>query len=352
MFRVTLKGGVRKRLLFFSLGLAISTACANGGDGGGAPGGDDGGVPPGDDGAANADAQPDGAAADGEGGSSGTSAQKACADDAAEYCSHLETCAPFKVTALYNDQLTCIARRTVGCLDQLQAPGTGWTGDRLEACIAARKVLPDCASFLYGKPAPAACRVSGSIPNSNPCRYDAQCGGAYCRYAANASCGTCVGLGATGAPCAQTSDCDGNLVCALSGGSGTCQPPVGAGGACDATHPCQLGLACISATCAAPGGLGATCAAANGNADCSYDQGVYCDATSSTCKAYATAQATNACGSSQPTVCVGDGTCYQNHCVAPIQDGATCNPQQGQNCMPPSSCTAGTCGLYSASQCK
>jgi hypothetical protein len=358
VIRVTLNGGVRRAFLTFSLGLAISAGCANGGDSSGAASsGDDGGAT-GDDAPASGDAPPphDGGKTDGEGGGSGTSAAKACADNAAAYCAQLEKCASFLVTVQYGDQLdagpelTCVARTTAGCIDQLQAPGTGWTGDALEACIAARNAL-DCNTFLHGKPAPKACRVTGGIPNSNPCRYDAQCGGAYCRYAAGASCGTCVGLGATGAPCTATSDCDGNLVCALSGGSGTCQPPVGAGGACDATHPCQLGLACLAGTCAAPGGLGATCAAKNGGADCDYDQGVYCDTTSSACKAYVPAQATDACGS-LPAVCVGDSTCFGGHCVAPVQDGTACNTQQGQNCMPPQSCNAGTCSLYSATQCK
>lgn len=351
MIRVTLNGGVRNGLLFFSLGLAISAGCANGGDNG-SPSGDDGGVTGDDAPGPGPDAPHDGAKTDGgEGGGGGTSAAKACADNAAAYCTQLEKCAAFLVTVQYGDQLTCVARNTPGCIDALQAPGTGWTGDVLEACITARNAL-DCSAFLHGKPGPKACDVTGGIPNSNACRYSAQCGGAYCRYASGASCGTCVGLGATGAPCTATSDCDGNLVCALSGGSGTCQPPVGAGGQCDATHPCQQGLACLASTCTAPGGLGATCSSKNGGADCDYYQGVYCDTASSTCKAYAMAQAGDACGTAQPTVCVGDGTCSNGHCVAPVQDGTACNAAQGQNCMPPQTCNAGTCSLYSASQCK
>jgi hypothetical protein len=343
--RVTLNGGVRTRVLVLPLGALFAVACATGGGGDQGAAGDDGGLP--GDATPAGDAHPHDGSGEGSSGG-GTSAQKACDDSAAAYCSQLETCAPFLVTALYGDQLTCVARNTPSCLDALQAKGAGFTGDSLEACVKARTAL-DCNTFLHGKPAPNACRVTGTITTSSACRWDSQCGSGYCRYASGASCGNCVTLGATGAPCTVSADCDGNLMC---GTGGTCQPPSGNGGLCDSTHPCQQGLACLGGSCAQPGGLGATCAAKYNGADCDYDQGVYCDATSGTCKAYAVAQAGDSCGSAQPTICVGDGTCYQNKCVAPVQDGSACNAQQGQNCMPPSSCTASTCGLYSASQCK
>jgi hypothetical protein len=348
-------------LLVLIFAAALPAACANGGDSG-AGSGDDGGPTTGDDGGPAGDAPTGDGAKKGDGGSgeggSGTSAQKACADDAASYCAQLQTCAPFLVLARYGDSgvasdggsagTTCVARRTASCLDQLAAPGTGFTGDALEACTVARHAL-DCASFLNGKLLPKACRVTGAIPNSNACRYDAQCGGSYCRYASGASCGTCVALGATCSPCAANADCDGDLACAS---DGMCHPPVASGGLCDATHPCQQGLVCIGGTCTAPGGIGATCAAANKGVDCDYAQGAYCDTSAGSCKAYAEAQTGSACGSATPTVCVGAGTCFQSKCVAPVADGSSCDAQQGQSCLAFSTCNAGTCGLYAASQCK
>ena len=101
--------------------------------------------------------------------------------------------------------------------------------------MTARTAL-DCAHFLYGKPQPNACRVTGLIATSEVCRYDEQCGTGYCRFAAGASCGNCVTRGETGAPCTTSSDCDGDLMCA---GSGTCQPPASATSPCSATMPCD-----------------------------------------------------------------------------------------------------------------
>jgi hypothetical protein len=350
--RVSLHAHVRMRVVAFaSLAVlaAFASACANGGsDSGASPGGDGGSTEAGDA-AVKADAPHDGA---GEGSTSNTSAQQACTDNGGKYCTQLQTCAQFLVTTQYGDLPTCEARQTPGCLDALAAPGTGWTGDKLEACVAARTAL-DCGDFLHGKPQPSACRVTGLIATSEACRYDEQCGTGYCRYAAGATCGNCVTLGATGAPCTTSSDCDGNLMCS---GAGTCQPPASATSPCSMTVPCAQGLSCIGGMCVVPGALGAMCATKNDNADCDYYQGVYCDGTSSTCAAYAVAQAGDACGGAVPIVCAGDATCFQSLCVAPAGDGTACNAASGLNCMPPSSCLGSeggtTCALFSASQCK
>jgi hypothetical protein len=291
----------------------------------------------------------DGAAADSPtaeaGGDTGAqvSIQRACNDNASFYCMQLEQCAPFLLTTQYGDSVTCVARIVLSCMDALQAPGTGWTGDALEACIKARTALT-CDQFLHGKPAPNACRVTGTITTSNACRYDAQCGSGYCRYMSGSPCGTCVLPGATNAPCATTNDCDGDLVCA----GGACRVPAGLNGMCDATmNPCRQGLSCIAGSCVPPMDVGGTCSS---SADCDYDKGLYCDTTSKTCKTYIVAMNGEACGGAG-TVCFGDGTCQSNVCVAPVQDGLPCDPTQGAACMPPSSCVMGICQLYKASMC-
>jgi hypothetical protein len=328
---------------------ALASACANGGSDSGSTGGDGG--PAGGDASTKGDAPQATEGGGGDGPASGVTAQQACADNATAYCMQLSTCAAFLITTQYGDELTCEARQAPGCLDALAAPGTGWTGANLEACVTARSAL-DCTAFLYGKPAPKACLITGLF-TSQSCLYDAQCGTGYCRIASGASCGNCVQLGDTGAPCTTSADCDGNLLCA---GSGTCQPPASATSACSMTVPCEQGLHCLGGTCTAPGGLGATCAAANDGADCDYNQGVYCDGTTKMCTAYAVAQAGDTCGGALPTVCAGDATCFQSLCVAPADDGSACNAMSGLNCMPPSSCLGGdggmTCALFSASECK
>jgi hypothetical protein len=331
--------------------LAFASACANGGGDSSASPTGDGGSLEGGDATMTGDAPHPTDGAGGEGGPSGTSAAKACADNAAAYCMQLQTCAPFLVTIQYGDELTCESRQAPGCLDALAAPGTGWTGDNLEICVKARTAL-DCSDFLHAKPQPAACLITGTF-NSQSCLYGAQCGTGYCRIASGASCGNCVAAGDTGAPCTTSSDCAGNLLCA---GSGTCQPPSPATGNCSTTIPCTPGTACIGGVCVVPGGPGATCAAKNSSADCDYYQGVYCDGTTSKCTAYAVAQAGDACGGATPTVCAGEATCFQSLCIAPADDGSACNAASGLDCMAPSSClgTEGgtTCALFSASQCK
>jgi hypothetical protein len=339
----------------FSVLLAFASACANGGSGASTPGDDGGPLDEGGDATLKGDGPHPGGDGGSEGGA-GTPAQKACDDNAVAYCTQLQMCAPFLMTIEYgsDDLMTCEAEVVPGCLDALAAPGSGWTGDALEACVSARTALT-CSAFLYGKPQPSACRITGQIATSEACLYDGQCGTGYCRVPTGASCGNCVTLGATGAPCTSPYDCDGNLMCAGSAGSETCQPPSSATGPCSTTQPCALGLSCIGGTCTAPGGVGATCAAKNNGADCDYNQGAYCDTTAGMCAAYTTAQPGDSCNGATHTICAADATCYQSLCVAPAQDGSTCNAASGLNCQPPDTCSAadgGTCALFSAKQCK
>ncbi len=331
--------------------LVFASACANGGNDSGTSSNGEGGLLEGGDATVKGDAPHPTEGGGGDGPVSGTSAAEACADNAGAYCTQLKMCAEFLVTVEYGDDFTCIARQTPGCLDELAAPGTGWTGDKLEACIKARTAL-DCADFLHAKPQPTACFVTGLF-TSQSCRYDAQCGTGYCRIASGASCGNCVALGNTGAPCTTSGDCAGNLLCAT---SGTCQPPSPITGMCSATVPCVQGAACIAGVCVLPGGSGAACAAKNSNADCDYYQGVYCNGTTSMCTTYAVAQAGDSCSGPAPTVCAGEATCFQTLCVAPASDGSPCNAASGLDCMAPSSCLGAeggtTCSLFTASECK
>jgi hypothetical protein len=349
-------GGVRASAFVVAPCLIALGACATGGASGGSKLvlDDDGGATDGAPVDATSDTHVPPATDAGDSGST-TSASKACADYAAAYCMQLEMCAPFLVTVQFPSDPTptssCVTRTTLACADTLAAPGTGWTGDLLEACVKAETAL-DCGTFLDGKPLPDACRVTGQVITSDPCRYDVQCGSGYCRYTPGASCGNCVTLGETGAPCTTSSDCDGNLMCTAVGtGTGTCQPPSAVGGTCSATIPCQQGLVCLTGVCTAPGSLGAACNPANDGTDCDYDQGVYCDSIAKACKAYVVPQTGGPCGT-QGTTCAGGGTCYKSACVAPAQDGATCAPTTGVDCLDPSTCQSGTCGLYTAAQCK
>jgi hypothetical protein len=349
-FRVSLNVGVRTRffsLLFvgvtFPLALAaLPVACATAGSGGGAAsgegGGDDGATVEGGEGSVG-----DGGSGGegGEGGGSGTTAAKACADNANEYCQQLSTCSNFLFQIEYGDQLTCEAAITPGCMDALAAPGTGWTGDRLEACITARGKLT-CEQFFYAKPYPNICTPTGKIGNA-ACRYDAQCGSGYCRIPSGMMCGTCVTRGQTGALCQSTDDCDGDLMCS---GTGTCAAPSGVGGPCSMMTPCNNGLQCLNGQCIVAGGVDAGCGDAGGA--CDYNLGAYC--AGSSCAAVAVDSPGGSCGGSPPNACPSSSQCQQMFCVAPVADMGSC--EGGLACAPPDTCNAGTCSLFTASQCK
>ena len=330
-------------LLVFAPAAALASlgaACANGGSSGGASydGGDDSTV--------------DGATGEGgghgEGGEAGvseggaTSLTTACNDNAAQYCNQLSMCSQFLLQSQYGDVVTCQTRIAGAyCNDIVTAKGSGWTGDGLEACIAAHAKL-SCTDFLYGKPQPAACRPTGTI-SSGACVFDIQCGTGYCRIAAGMECGNCVQLGNTGAACTTTNDCDGNLVCS----GAACAAPVPIGLACSATAPCQSGAVCLGGKCIQPGGIGATCDADGGGADCDYNLGAYC--SGGTCAAITVAMSAAPCGGSPPSVCYASGVCQDTFCVPPTADGQSCDG--GVGCTAPSGCYAGTCGSPTSGMC-
>ena len=327
--------------------VALAGACASGSS-------DTSSYDGGDDSSTDGAPGEGGGSSGGEGGhpeGGGTSLMQACIDNDQEYCNKLFTCSSFLLQEQYGDMPTCVMRLQPYCNAIVAAKGNGWTGDGLEACVAARDKL-SCTDFFYGKPQPAACRPTGTI-TSGACLFDSQCGTGYCRIAAGSQCGNCVQLGNTGAACATTNDCDGNLVCANS----ACAAPVPIGGACSASSPCQSGAVCLpvqaadggaAGKCIQPGGVGASCDADGGGTDC--DQavlGAYC--SGGMCGAITVAMSASLCGGSPPSVCYASGACQGGFCVPPIADGQPCDG--GQGCTIPSTCNAGTCGTPNASLC-
>jgi hypothetical protein len=324
---------------------ALPVACATGGGPNGGTsgeGGDDGSSLEGGEGAAG-----EGGEGGGDGGGTGTSAAKACADNASHYCAQLAMCSNFLLDVVYGDPITCQTAVVPECMDELAAPGTGWTGDKLEACITARDKL-SCFDFFYAKPYPNVCMPTGKIGNA-ACRYDVQCGTGYCRIPKGMTCGTCVARGATGALCQPnardltgTNDCDGNLVCAM----GTCAAPSGIGGPCSTATPCNKGLQCLNGQCVVPGGADAGCGDAGGT--CDNNLGFYCSGGS--CGALAVDTPGGSCSGPPTDQCPSSSTCQQGFCVSPVADMGSC--EGGLACTPPDTCNAGTCSLFTASQCK
>lgn len=332
--------------------LAVSAgfvACATGGSNGASPsdGGEIGspdGVSAGDAGAWSAD----GGAP--EGGSNATLTQ-ACSDNATQYCTQLAMCSPFLLNTTYGTKQDCIQRwQGAYCQAFVSAKGSGWTGPRLEACIAAR-AKQTCSEFLYAKPGPAACNPGGSLPVDAGCLFNPQCGSGYCRVAPSAACGTCAALGNTGSACTTSNDCGGNLLCSPTGNACVTPLPLGAmcvpdGGAAG----CQTGLACLDGKCAAPGAVGAACDPDAGGIDCDSNLGAYCAGT--TCATIPLAMVPGACGPTpSPGACYGDAPCIAGACQPAVPDGQPCSEDSGINCVYPSECIAGLCATPTANDC-
>jgi hypothetical protein len=282
-----------------------------------------------------------------ESGAAGAWAQAACGDRALTYCGQLAQCAPFVAATRYGDDTRCVGSVTAVCLDSVAAPGSGWADATLRACTRAVGAL-SCAAFLRGKPAPGACRVTGTTDTGDACAYDGQCRSGYCRVTVG-QCGNCVTPGLTGSPCGSSADCDGDLMCAS---SGTCQPPATAGVGCDdPPRPCQLGLACVGGTCTPRGGAGASCDPSE-SAACDAELGFFCDESTSTCQPTGVAQIGQSCGPRSAT-CYGGGVCANGTCARSPGTGDACDGDGGGGavCGPLGTCTGGVCQPFRATDC-
>jgi hypothetical protein len=119
-------------------------------------------------------------------------------------------------------------------------------------CLAAVTGL-SCTG-LGGGGEPAACRLAllGQVASGSVCYDNADCPSGYCSAAAGACPGLCVAYAAAGGACSRSDHCAAGLAC--DGTSGTCKTASAAGGAC----PCQAGLYCNgSGLCAAQQTTGA-----------------------------------------------------------------------------------------------
>jgi hypothetical protein len=332
-------GRLRPLALLF---VTAPLACARGGaaaDLAAGPAPDGGAAPLDSSTSAETDGETDG---DGD-----ASVQAACAARETAYCGQLARCAPFLISTQYGDTAACLAQRTAVCLDAVGAPGSGWTTGGLQACSQALAAL-SCSDFLRPKPAPNVCRVSGLTDTGAACRYDAQCRSGYCRVESGAGCGRCVTLGLTGAPCSTFADCDGDLVCTM---SGMCEPPAGVGVACDGARPCRLGLACTTGTCIVAGSAGTVCDPHGGGGDCDGDQGLVCNALTSRCTALGVVPIGQSCGSGS-AACYGGGACENGSCVAAPQIGDACGIGPAGGCGPLGTCTGGVCQPLTAADCQ
>jgi hypothetical protein len=272
---------------------------------------------------------------------------------------------------MYGDTQTCVSRETLSCTNALAAPHTGQSPAKIESCTADFPTFT-CQDFFDNNP-PGDCVAAGTLANGAACAFNGQCQTAYCQGTKNSACGTCAAPPQPGADCTG-STCWHNQRCVAS--TMTCASVVSQNGACDATHPCDNGLACVGdtattmGTCQTAGTtVGAPCGGSM--AGCDGTLGLYCAgaAGSKACAAMMLVGDGQPCGvladGSHVGCQAGDcftatgpaGTGEMGGCKAAVDAPAACDTMLGPNCLAPARCviaaggTAGTCVVPAAHAC-
>jgi hypothetical protein len=291
-------------------------------------------------------------------------ANDACTSLATSRCTQLMTCSVADLDKAYGTMAECLARELLACDDALAVPDTGSTPGGQVACGSAI-AAETCAVFLSGT-VPAECDAVG--PGTGTCAYAAQCATSFCAIGANALCGLCQAEPVAGASCAANG-CGESLVC---NSKLVCIAPAQLGKTCNATTPCDNGMACVgtggTGTCKALiATLGASCDSTHKTLPpCNGDLGLTCSEATEKCVAQPIVPAGSACGivNSIDTACGSGAKCNipasqtKGTCVAPAADGSACDTKNGPDCLFPARCiptappaTAGTCQLAGSISC-
>jgi len=299
-------------------------------------------------------------------GAAGVSAAQACADNAHQRCLQLQACSATDLQLRYGSESDCETRETYSCTTALSEPVNGNTPAAVEACAGAYAGWA-CADYLDDENIPQACQQQlGAVINGGSCAIDGQCQSGFCGIAPGASCGTCSGLPAAGASCAQLTSCGSGLACTAD--TFECVVFGVRGSTCGKGAVCGVGLSCIGvagkATCQLAGDTaGATCdPTGKTGSGCDRNAGLACNSASKTCQPVVVASQGQPCGNvgGQPVYCEAEGACTgatgstPGTCTAAAADGAACDRASGPGCIIPARCigdggTAGTC-QYSGTQ--
>lgn len=245
------------------------------------------------------------------------------------------------------DAKTCVARYKLWFIDQLTAPGTGWTPPAFTDC-ANRVASGTCAEWYAGQ---SCNQRPGTLPPNQPCNHDSQCATFACLVQGDV-CGRCTQQAPTGGTCATSDTCRGDNVCV----SGICVGYGALGDACGGTQPCGFGLAC----------RGGACAKADGNTPCTLSAqdcqvGFFCSSlSSSTCQRDQHGPPGSTCGFVNGDTSIWRD-CFVGTCVLQSQqmtstcpklaaDGAACDVDT--LCTFPAACVGKVCKLPHAATCK
>jgi hypothetical protein len=324
------------------------------------------------------------------GGSSGDSADKACAVLAKAQCERRQACTDTVLDSggsalypdgvfimnVYGDMTTCLERQQQACVNNAAAPGTGTNPAQLEKC-ASEYASWSCTDLFDGNANPPPdCAPAGTLANGQVCAMAGQCASRFCSGTKNSSCGLCADEPLDGASC-TTSGCAPGQACKTeSTGAVVCRDRLPVGDTtCTSDTACQAFSTCVGASAdATKAGVCTTTAWALGAAcggtgqACEGNLGLACLGASGakTCQPVAYVQARAACGAladGSRAECV-DADCLtapgdtNTTCVGRAADGAACDTQFGPLCLTPARCvlsgggTAGKCVVPSATLCQ
>ena len=286
-------------------------------------------------------------------GGGSTSVTQACTDIASALCNKYETCVPFYLTLDYGDVATCQSRAVPSCSTYPTAPGSTLTGDQIEACSKAIAAA-SCTQVLdQGINSLPECNLKGTLDNGKPCASGFQCSSGFCPTASGSTCGTCAAATKPGDACVNGGCFSGQTCVPGTGSTGTCQTPAAAGADCGS---CVTGYSCVSGKCTAYLKAGDSCNPTSGP-ECDLTQGLVCQ--SNVCATISLPKVGEACGAgtktgpfcSESAVCSGGATAAGT-CVAPADDGASCDATKGPGCKPGAECIGGVCKLPDPNSCK
>jgi hypothetical protein len=326
-------------------------------------------------------------------GSSGDSADQACAVLAKAQCQRRQACTNTAlaiysdgvfVLNTYGDMTTCLERQQQACIDNATAPGTGTSPAQLEKC-ASEYPSWSCTDLFDGNANPPPdCAPAGKLANGQTCALAGQCASRFCSETKNASCGVCADEPIDGASC-LTSGCAPGQACKIESAQSAsvplCRDRLAIGDTtCTTDIPCQAFSTCVgaSADVTKTGACTATAlsldAACGGTGPaCEGNLGLACLGAvgAKTCQQVAYVRAPAACGtlpdnsraeciSADCFTAMGPAAVTDTNatCVAQAADGAACDTQIGPLCLAPARCvtgvgaTAGTCVVPIATLCK
>jgi hypothetical protein len=323
-------------------------------------------------------------------GSSGDSADKACATLAQAQCDQRKACTDTVMgpdgTAVYpdgvfimntyGDMTTCLSRQQEACMNNAAAPGTGTSPAQLEKC-ASEYVNWSCTDlFDNNANPPPDCAPAGTLANGQVCAFAGQCASRFCSGTKNSLCGICADEPLDGASCA-TSACAPGQACKSESTGAVCRDRLLVGDAtCTSDTSCQAFSSCVgaSATDATKTGVCTTTASSLGapcggtNPACEGNLGLACLEASGakTCQLVAYVRQPAACGTlpdGSRAECI-NADCFTPTdpaaaatCVTQAPDEAPCDTLLGPLCVTPARCVtsgggnSGTCKVPSASLC-